>query len=60
VINSNVVEDLDSLYFFDKIEMRANSTSHKVVPKLDLQFIEMFKAQQKKAEAKKIISVKFL
>jgi hypothetical protein len=36
VIKTELLDDLDGLYFFDKIEMRSNSTSHKRIPKLDL------------------------
>jgi hypothetical protein len=52
VINNNALEDLDAIYFFDKIDMRAHSTSHKTVPKLDLQMLD----RQKKA-VKNIIPV---
>jgi hypothetical protein len=40
MINKNVVDDLDGIYFFDKIDARANSASHKKIPKLDLNFLE--------------------
>lgn len=40
VINKNVVDDLDAIYFFDKVNMRANSASHKKIPKLDLNFVQ--------------------
>jgi hypothetical protein len=54
VINNHALEDLDALHFFDKIEMR--SASHKHVPKLDLNFIEL---QKKREIANKIIPVNF-
>jgi hypothetical protein len=39
VINSNALEDLDAIYFLEKIDMRAHSTMHKHIPKLDLQLV---------------------
>jgi hypothetical protein len=48
-INKLVVEDLDSLYFFDKVHMKANSMMD--VPKLDLNFDHKLK--------KKVNSINF-
>lgn len=50
MLKTELLDDLDGLYFFDKIVMRANSTLHKKVPKLDL------KSSETKI-AKKIIPV---
>ena len=41
MINKNIVDDLDAIYFFDKINMRANSASHNNIPKLDLNFLQV-------------------
>jgi hypothetical protein len=51
VLKTELLDDLDGLYFFDKIDMRSNSTSHKKIPKLDL------KVPEPKKIAKKIIPV---
>ena len=39
MMNRNVLDDLDAIYFFDKIDMRSNSASHKKIPKLDFNFL---------------------
>ena len=39
MINKNLLDDLDAIYFFDKINIRANSASHNKIPKLDLNFL---------------------
>lgn len=41
MISKNNVDDLDSFYFFDKINMRSNSASLKKVPKLDFNVMKM-------------------
>lgn len=53
MLKTELLDDLDGLYFFDKIDMRSNSTSHKKIPKLDL------KASEPKI-AKKIVPVDFI
>ena len=53
VLKTELLDDLDGLYFFDKIDMRSNSTSHKKIPKLDL------KVPEPKI-AKKIVPVYFI
>ncbi len=40
MLKTELLDDLDGLYFFDKIDMRSNSTSHKKIPKLDLKVPE--------------------
>ena len=35
MIEKNNIDDLDSIYFFDKINIRSNSSSISKVPKLD-------------------------
>lgn len=37
-INKKIVEDLDALYFFDKVQMKGNSTTPTKVPKLQFNF----------------------
>lgn len=46
MINQNLVDDLDAICFFDKINMRSNSTTHSNVPKLDLNFLNMRKKKE--------------
>ena len=56
MINKNVVDDLDGIYFFDKINMRANSANHKNVPKLDLNFLQL-KYKKKEEKEKEVNNV---
>ena len=54
MMNKNVLDDLDAIYFFDKINMRSNSASHKKIPKLDLNFLDIKeKVEKDKAELEK-------
>ena len=54
MMNKNVLDDLDAIYFFDKINMRSNSASHKKIPKLDLNFLEINeRMEREKAELEK-------
>jgi hypothetical protein len=53
VINTELMDDLDGLYFFDKINMRSNSICHKNIPKLDLKIAEP-------KISKKIVAVLYL
>lgn len=55
MLNRNCVDDLDSIYFFDKINMRANSASHNNIPKLNLNFLQM--KPKKKEEGNTVINV---
>jgi len=41
VINKNNIDDLDSIYFFDKINMRSNSASITKIPKLDFNVMKL-------------------
>ncbi len=50
MINKNLVDDLDAIYFFDKINMRANSASHNNIPKLDFNFLQPQMKTKKKEE----------
>lgn len=53
MINKNVIDDLDAIYFFDKVNMRANSANHTNIPKLDLNFINVKQQQQSQQKIKK-------
>jgi hypothetical protein len=55
MLNKNCVDDLDSIYFFDKINMRANSASHNNIPKLNLNFLQI--KPKKKEEGNSVINV---
>ena len=48
------MEDLDALYFYDKVHSRSNSTTHTQVPKLNFNFDAASK-QKKAVEKKKVI-----
>ena len=58
MMNRNVLDDLDAIYFFDKIDMRSNSASHKKIPKLDFNFLGENnlgkKGREDKAEKKEL------
>lgn len=41
MIGKNNIDDLDSIYFFDKINMRSNSASITKVPKLDFNIMKV-------------------
>lgn len=41
MINKNNIDDLDSIYFFDKINMRSNSASITKIPKLDFNVMKL-------------------
>lgn len=41
MIGKNNLDDLDSIYFFDKINMRSNSASITKVPKLDFNVMKI-------------------
>jgi len=41
VIGKNNLDDLDSIYFFDKINMRSNSASITKIPKLDFNVMKI-------------------
>ena len=47
------MEDLDAMYFFDKIQMRSNSVTPTHIPKLDFNFSNSNKNKQEK-EVKKV------
>lgn len=47
LINKNLVDDLDSIYFFDKINMRTKSATHNNVPKLNFNFLEVETSKNK-------------
>jgi hypothetical protein len=55
VIDKNIVDDLDAIYFSDKIDMRAHSVSHTNIPKLDLNFAHVSGAKKKVDENNKEI-----
>lgn len=40
-MGKNNIDDLDSIYFFDKINMRSNSASITKVPKLDFNIMKL-------------------
>ena len=44
-INSNLIEDLDAIYFPDKVKMRSNSVSTNNVPKLDFKIIKIMNSK---------------
>jgi hypothetical protein len=54
MIKQNVLDDLDAICFFDKINMRPNSASHSIIPKLDLNFLN---SKQKKNDDRNIKKV---
>ena len=41
IAKNNIVDDLDSIYFFDKIKMRSNSASNNKIPKLDFNTMKL-------------------
>jgi hypothetical protein len=49
-INSKVIDDLDALYFFDKIEMRSNSQTPSKIPRLDLKYFSQSTNKPKKSK----------
>jgi hypothetical protein len=48
LINKNMLDDLDAIYFFDKINMRTKSATHNNVPKLNFNFLDMESSKNKK------------